>query len=131
MENAYLITEDNLIGSIADAMLKLKRIKDGKMSTSDSKFFLRLIEFLEKTNTESYKDLLYDKYFVVSEELLNSIHKEFTTQQIVNASHFTEFKNILGNIVQHPEAYSVEESMSKLKEIGLVLLQIKNQRQSH
>jgi hypothetical protein len=129
MEKSFLITEENLIGSIADTMLELKKIRDSKKSDYDNGFIIRLIEFLAKAYDESYEDLLYDRYFIISEEVLGSLHYEIKESDIAKEIDFRIFKKKLIEINVDSGKEEIEDVMASLKKITLVLLKTKNQKQ--
>lgn len=130
MGQSHLITVENLIGSIAGAILELKKIKERKKSDSDTSFLFNLIDFIEKANNEDYHNLLYNKYFIVSEDVLGNLHHEFKENDISNKIDFKNLKESLLEITKQ-SSVKIEESMGKLREIAMILLQIKNQRQIH
>jgi hypothetical protein len=124
MQSSYLLTEDNLIGSIASFILQLKRIKDKKETSYDNTFLDKLMDFLGKANEE----LLYDKYFIISEEVLGLLHQELKEKRISETIDFLELKQNLMEIPEKPDIQNIDKSMVKLKEIAMTLLQLKNQK---
>ncbi|HVA98924.1 MAG TPA: hypothetical protein VNG53_08520 [Bacteroidia bacterium] len=129
MSDSFLITEENLIGTIASAILQLKKIKEQKESTFETKFLIKLIDFIEKTNRENYLELLYDKYFIISKKVLENLHQEFNEINILVKIDFEIIKKYLTKTSF--ERNTTEELMEKLKEIAMILLQIRSQRQVH
>jgi hypothetical protein len=129
MENTFLITEDNLIGSVATVMLKLKRIKTNTESRQDVISFIEIIKFINTANENDYNKLLYDKNFIVSEQVLNTLHKEFEKVDIASKVNFQALIQMLTEIVKNPIAQEIDIAMKKLKEVIEILLQIKRHKQ--
>jgi hypothetical protein len=127
--NSYLLTEENLIGSLGNAILHLKQIKEGTTQDVDTDFFNKLIDFFEKANNEDYQTLLYDKYFIVSEEFLGDLHKEFMSSKIINDIDFLNLKKSISTLQSNKG--TVDELRNMLKTIVLVLLKNRNYRQAH
>lgn len=130
MSNSFYLTEENLIGSIGNALLQLKKVKDKKLETVNNDFLLKLIDFFEKANdVNKYQSLLFDKYFIISEDFLDNIHQEFKEKNILNDVNFSTLKDSLK--VLSSDSIAVNTLREKLKDIVLVLLQIRNNRQPH
>lgn len=130
MSNSFYLTEENLIGSIGNALLQLKKVKDKKLKTVDNDFFIKLIDFFETANDENkYQSLLFDKYFIISEFFLDNIHQEFKQKDNLSNLDFSILKDSLK--VLGTDNIAVDTLRDKLKEIVLVLLQIRNNRQLH
>jgi hypothetical protein len=130
MSNSFYLTEENLIGSIGNALLQLKKVKDRKLKTVDNDFFIKLIDFFEIANDENkYQSLLFDKYFIISESFLDNIHQEFKQKDNLSNLDFSILKDSLK--VLSTDNIAVDTLRDKLKEIVLVLLQIRNNRQLH
>jgi len=131
METNYLVTEDNLIGSVATAMLKLKVVKDKKEAKNDLSNFIGLIEFLKEAKNSDYEKLLYDKNFFVSANVLNNLHTELNNS---NISSLIDLKNLsltLSKIVKSDDAASedINTATLKLKQLAEILLHIKAKNQ--
>lgn len=129
MENTFLITEDNLIGSVATVMLKLKRIKTNAESRQDVESFIEIIKFINSANENDYSKLLYDKNFIVSEQVLNTLHKEFEKADITSKVNFQALIKMLTKIIDNPITQEIDLAMKKLKEVIEILLQIKSHKQ--
>jgi hypothetical protein len=126
---SYLLTEENLIGSLGDAILQLKQIKEGSSEELDLVFFNKLIEFFEKANDDDYQNLLFDKYFIVSKEFLGDLHKEFRNTEILHKIDFLNLKKSILNL--ESGSANVDDLKNLLKSIVLVLLKNRNYRQAH
>jgi hypothetical protein len=129
MENTFLITEDNLIGSIASAMLKLKRVKRDASSVNEISSFIELVKFIDRANENDYQDLLYEKNFLVSEKVLSNLHQEFKKNDISSKIDFKELIAKLSKIVSESNLTEIDLIMNKLKDIIEILLKIKTNRQ--
>ena len=128
MERTYLVTQDNLIGSIATAMLKLKKIKGNRSPSNDIHSFIELIKFIDAANESNYKDLLYDKNFFVSESVLNNLHEDLQEKKVSSIIDFKELINILTKIIEKAIPEEIDFAMDKLKEVVNILLQIKGSK---
>lgn len=129
MENIFLITEDNLIGSVATVILKLKRIKANFGCREDILSFIEIIKFINTANGNEYNRLLYDKNFIVSEQVLNTLHLEFARADITSKVNFQLLIQMLQRIIAEPSLQEIDNAMKKLKEVIDILLQIKSRKQ--
>jgi predicted metal-dependent hydrolase len=130
MENTFLITKENLLGSLATAILQLKKLKEKKNESRNIQFFSSLIDFIDKANTDNYRELLYDKNFIVSEETLGNIHDELNKKEIDKEIDLKELKTTLLQITNESNSQVIEKTMDKLKEIAEILWQMNNNKQS-
>jgi|ERR1035437_3860035 hypothetical protein len=127
MVQSYLLTEENLVGTLADAILQLNSIKQGRTTKIDTTFFTNLIDFFDKATEHDFHNLLYERYFIVSEIFLNNIH-HVLSQGSKQISEYSSIKKLLTEISQHPMD-EIDEAIEKLKSLTMMLLKIKNQRQ--
>ena len=134
MENSILINEDNIIGCIASTILEFKKVKLNKEINSYENIF-NLLNFLKNTNNESYKDLLYDKNFLISENTLIELHNEFKNNEKINSDKIgrliLNIEEIKKNseIKRKNEIESIDFIMGELKKIIEILLKLKYQKQ--
>ena len=126
---SYFLTEENLIGSIGSAILQLKQVKEGRIETVDTAFLNKLMDFFEKANMEDYKDLLYDKYFIVSEDFLGNLHKEFKNNEVIKNIDFANIKNSISGLQTNKE--TIDELKNKLKSVATILLKNRSYHQTH
>lgn len=133
MEKNYLVTEDNLIGSVATAMLKLKQIRDKGAPKEKVSEFINLIKFIENANDSEYEKLLYDKNFIISAPALESLHLELNKNNISSRIDLTNLITTLSKIVSSPNIAfeDVDIATSKLKQLVEILLHIKAKNQSY
>ena len=134
MENSILINEDNIIGCIASTILEFKKVQLNKEINSYENIF-NLLNFLKNTNNESYKDLLYDKNFLISENTLIELHNEFKNNEKINSDKIgrliLNIEEIKKNseIKRKNEIESIDFIMGELKKIIEILLKLKYQKQ--
>lgn len=131
MENTFFITEENLIGTLANAILELKNVKEQKQGANLTAFN-DLINFLQTASDQTYKELLYDKHFIISPEILQNLHKELTASEIRNKIGFSNIKKMLMSINQDTaNSTLIENAMDEIKKIVLILMQMKNNIQNY
>jgi hypothetical protein len=129
MKNNFWITEENLVGNIASAMLSLKKLKRERDSTKNVLSFIEIIKFIDLANKPEYRDLLYDKNFFVSESILLKLHTELQKNKISDKIDFKILIELLSEIVETPTLEKIDLAVSKLKEIVEILLHLKSQKE--
>ncbi len=131
MRANYLVTEENLIGSVATAMLKLKRIKDKVEPKERLSDFIGLIKFIEDANNSDYKKLLYKENFFISESVLRNLHTELNKNNISSQIDFTDLIETLSKIVETAISEDIDTAAIKLNKVAEILLHIKVKNQTY
>lgn len=129
MEKHTHITEDSLIGNIGSVMLQLKKLREKAISYSDIKDTIALVQFLSRASEENYKELLYEKSFIISEKTLTHIHQELNKQELLESLDSTNLSNDLSLLSENSSTETISELIRKLKGIAMALWHMKNKTQ--
>lgn len=129
MKNSFHITESNLIGSIASAILILKKIKSRRGSMQELEPFVDLIKFIQAANDIKYKELLYDKNFIISEDTLNNLHVEL--QAKLSKVNLNQLIERVTELKLDANAAQIDITIQGLREVVEILLQINIKNQTY